>query len=78
MAFLPEVPSLVTWMKLLMLKLRGLWRKHGLKPVAYVTEILVTLTKGERRSDFGVCLPYRLIYSCSKNFVNFGCLVQAL
>jgi hypothetical protein len=41
-------------------------------------EILATLTKSKRRCDFGVCLPHHVIYSCSDNFVNFGCLAQAL
>jgi hypothetical protein len=62
--------------ELLMLKSRGMRRKHDLKPVAYEMEILAMLMKIERRCDFGVCLPCRVTNSCSDNFVNFGCLVQ--
>jgi hypothetical protein len=74
MVLLPKLPSLVMWKQLSMLKSRGLRRKHDLKPVAYVTEILAMLTKIERRCDFGMCLPHHVIYSCSDNFINFGCL----
>jgi hypothetical protein len=70
MVLLPKVSSLA--------KLRGLQWKHDLKPMAYTTEVLVTLTKIERRCDFGVCLPGHVVYSCSNNIVNFFCLAQAL
>jgi hypothetical protein len=63
MVLLPKVSSLA--------KLRGLQWKHDLKPMAYTTEVLVTLTKIERRCDFGVCLPGHVVYSCSNNIVNF-------
>jgi hypothetical protein len=37
----------------------------------------VALMKIEGRCDFGVCLPRCVIYCCSDNIVNFGCLAQA-
>jgi hypothetical protein len=77
MALSLELPSLAMWKQLLMEKSGGLRRNHDLKLVAYVTEILATLTKIERRCDFDVCLPRRVIYSCPDNFVNFGCPAQA-
>jgi hypothetical protein len=47
-------------------------------PTMVVAEVIATLTKDERRCDFGVCLPCHVIYSYFDDFVNFVCHARAL
>jgi hypothetical protein len=78
-----RLPSQAAWRKQLMLKLQRLRLKNILSPVVLpvpmivAVEVLVTLRKDERRCDFGMCLPFHVIYSYFDDFVNFGCHAQA-
>jgi hypothetical protein len=44
--------------------------------ILLVPEVLMMLTKDERRCEFGICLLHPVIYSHFGDFVNFGCRVD--